>query len=108
MDEPVRVLILGGGFGGGAVAQELGKRLPGVTQHGLPIKTIGDALQIRNKALEMLEGAENTPDPEERRRMLTFVVAGGGYSGVEIAAELNDYVRQAERESYPEIQAGDV
>ena len=37
-------------------------RLPGVAQHGLPIKTIGDALQIRNRALEMLEGAEK-PEP---------------------------------------------
>jgi len=83
-------------------------RLPGVAQHGLPIKTIGDALQIRNKVLEMLEGAENATDPEDRRRMLTFVVAGGGYSGVEIAAELNDYVRDAERECYPVIQPGDV
>jgi NADH dehydrogenase len=83
-------------------------RLPGVAQHGLPIKTIGDALQIRNRTLEMLETAENTTDPDQRRRMLTFVVAGGGYSGVEIAAEINDFVREAERESYPTIQERDV
>jgi NADH:ubiquinone reductase (H+-translocating) len=83
-------------------------RLPGVAQHGLPIKTIGDALQIRNRTVEMLEAAENTPDPELRRRMLTFVVAGGGYSGVEIAAEVNDFVREAERECYPVIQPEDV
>src|SRR3954462_7716714 len=83
-------------------------RLPGVAQHGLPIKTIGDALQIRNRTLEMLEGAENATSVEDRRRMLTFVVAGGGYSGAEMAAELNDYVREAERECYPVIQPGDV
>jgi NADH dehydrogenase len=83
-------------------------RLPGVAQHGLPIKTIGDALQIRNRTVEMLEAAENTPDPATRRRMLTFVVAGGGYSGVEIAAEINDFVREAERECYPVIQPEDV
>jgi NADH dehydrogenase len=83
-------------------------RLPGVAQHGLPIKTIGDALQIRNRTVEMLEAAENSPDPEQRRRMLTFVVAGGGYSGVEIAAEINDFVREAERECYPVIQPDDV
>lgn len=83
-------------------------RLPGVAQHGLPIKTIGDALQIRNRALDMLEAAENSTDREERRRMLTFVVAGGGYSGVEMAAELNDYVREAERSVYPAIHASDV
>jgi NADH dehydrogenase len=83
-------------------------RLPGVAQHGLPIKTIGDALQIRNRTLEMLEAAENTPDPATRRKLLTFVVAGGGYSGVETAAEVNDFVREAERESYPVIQPEDV
>jgi NADH dehydrogenase len=83
-------------------------RLPGVAQHGLPIKTIGDALQIRNRTLEMLEAAENTPDPEIRRQLLTFVVAGGGYSGVEMAAELNDFVREAERACYPVIQERDI
>jgi NADH:ubiquinone reductase (H+-translocating) len=82
--------------------------LPGVAEHGLPIKTIGDALLIRNRTLEMLEAADNTPDPDLRRRMLTFVVAGGGYSGVEIAAEINDFVREAERESYPVIQPSDI
>jgi NADH:ubiquinone reductase (H+-translocating) len=69
--------------------------LPGLAQHGLPIKTIGDALFIRNHVIDMLEGADALQDPDERRRRLTFVVAGGGFSGVEIAAELNDFVRQA-------------
>ena len=82
--------------------------LPGVAQHGFPIKTIGDALQIRNRVLEMLEAAENTADPDERRRMLTFVVAGGGYSGVEVAAELNGFVREMELAAYPVVQPADV
>jgi NADH dehydrogenase len=69
--------------------------LPGVARHGLPLKTIGDALHIRNHALGVLESAENATDPDERRRLLTFVTAGGGYSGVEIAAELNDLLRDA-------------
>jgi NADH:quinone reductase (non-electrogenic) len=68
--------------------------LPGAAQHGLPIKTIGDALHIRNHVLDMLEGADASDDPVERRRLLTFVVAGGGFSGVEVAAELNDFVRE--------------
>jgi NADH:ubiquinone reductase (H+-translocating) len=82
--------------------------LPGVAEHGLPIKTIGDALQIRNRALAMLEAADNTATPDERRRLLTFVVAGGGYSGVEVVAELNDFVREAERVAYPVVRPSDV
>jgi NADH:ubiquinone reductase (H+-translocating) len=72
--------------------------LPGMAQHGLPIKTIGDALQIRNQVLDMLEGADTEDDPAERAAMLTFAVAGGGFSGVEVAAELNDFVREVCKE----------
>lgn len=78
--------------------------LPGVPQHGLPFKTVGDALQVRTHVLEMLEAADAERDPAERRRMLTFVVAGGGFSGVEVAAELNDFVREAGR-AYRNLRA---
>jgi NADH dehydrogenase len=81
--------------------------LAGVAQHGLPIKTIGDALFIRNRAIEMLDGAEAATDPEERRRLLTFVVAGGGFSGVELAAELNAFLHDAAR-AYHTIRPQDV
>jgi len=81
--------------------------LAGVAQHGLPIKTIGDALHIRNRAIEMLDGAEAATDPDERRRLLTFVVAGGGFSGVELAAELNAFLRDAAR-AYHTILAQDI
>jgi NADH dehydrogenase len=81
--------------------------LAGVAQHGLPIKTIGDALYIRNRAIEMLDGAEAAIDPDERRRLLTFVVAGGGFSGVELAAELNAFLRDAVR-AYQTILPQDI
>ncbi|MCC7104273.1 MAG: FAD-dependent oxidoreductase [Chloroflexi bacterium] len=68
--------------------------LPGVSQHGIPFKTVGDALYLRTHLLEMLDAADVEADPEARARMLTFVVAGGGFSGVEVAAELNDFVRE--------------
>jgi NADH dehydrogenase len=67
---------------------------PGLAQHAMTIKTLGDALAIRNHVLQMLEAADIEPDPVTRREMLTFVVAGGGFSGVEMVGELNDMVRE--------------
>jgi NADH:quinone reductase (non-electrogenic) len=68
---------------------------PGLAEHALPFKYLGDALVLRNHAIEALEEADIERDPEARRGLLTFVVAGGGFSGVEAVAELNDFVRAA-------------
>lgn len=68
--------------------------LPGGPQHVLPFKSLGDALHLRNHVIHVLEEAAIETDPELRRELTTFVVAGGGFSGVEIAAELNDFVRE--------------
>lgn len=68
--------------------------LPGLPEHALPFKNLGDALALRNHVIRCLaEAAVEDDDPELRRQLLTFVVAGGGFSGVEVAAELNDFVR---------------
>jgi NADH:ubiquinone reductase (H+-translocating) len=82
-------------------------RLPGVAQHGKTIKTLGDALAIRNHVLQMLEAADIETDPVVRREMLTFVVTGGGFSGVEMVGELNDLVREA-ISHYPSITEDQV
>ncbi|HSF05201.1 MAG TPA: FAD-dependent oxidoreductase [Methylomirabilota bacterium] len=66
---------------------------PGLMEHALPFKYLGDALALRNRIIHVLEEADIEQDPEMRRRLLTFVVAGGGFSGVEAVAELNDFVR---------------
>src|SRR6185436_330018 len=68
-------------------------RVPGLTEHSLPLKTLGDAFQLRNHILTCLEEAEIEPDSVRQRRLLTFVVVGGGFSGVETAAELNDMIK---------------
>jgi len=70
---------------------------PGLAEHALPFKYLGDALAIRNRVIHTLEEADIERDPEARRALLTFVVAGGGFSGVEAVAELNDFVRAAAR-----------
>jgi len=68
---------------------------PGLAEHALPFKYLGDALVLRNHAIHVLEEADIERDPEMRKSLLTFVVAGGGFSGVEAVAELNDFVRAA-------------
>src|SRR5216117_2352107 len=68
---------------------------PGLAEHALPFKYLGDALALRNRLIHTLEEADIEQDPELRRALLTFVVAGGGFSGVEAVAELNDFVRAA-------------
>ena len=68
--------------------------LPGLPEHAMPFKNLGDALRLRNHVIRALEEASiEKHDRELRRQLLTFVVAGGGFSGVEVAAELNDFVR---------------
>ena len=69
--------------------------IPGLPEHALPFKTLADSVRIRNHVINVLEQASVVEDPELRRTMLTFVVAGGGFSGTEVAAALNDFVRGA-------------
>ena len=81
--------------------------LPGVSEHSLTIKSLGDAAAIRNRALALLERANAEPDGKKRRALLTVVVGGGGFSGVETMAAVNDLLRGGIRR-YPNLQAGDV
>ena len=72
-------------------------KIPGMREHAHPFKYLGDALYLRNQLVHALEEAEVETDPDMRRRLLTFVVAGGGFSGVECIAEMNDFLRDAVR-----------
>lgn len=66
--------------------------IKGMGQYALPLKTLGDALFLRNRIIARLEQAELQPDREHRRWLLTFIVVGGGFSGVETAGELVDFL----------------
>jgi NADH dehydrogenase len=68
-------------------------RIPGMAEHSFPIKTLGDAFHLRNHVLSRLEQADLEPDETVRRRLLTVVTVGAGFSGVETAAEVHDMIR---------------
>lgn len=67
--------------------------IPGMAEHALPLKTVGDAMEIRNVVLRRLAQMELTEDPAERQHLGQFIVIGGGFSGVEVAGELIDCLR---------------
>ena len=77
-----------------------------VKKHALPMKTIEDAINMRNHLLLNLEKASITDDIKEKQRLLNIVIAGGGPSGVEIAGMLAEMGRTIIRKEYPEIHRG--
>jgi NADH dehydrogenase len=82
--------------------------LRGLPEHAIPFKNLSDALYIRNHIIHALEEAAiEHRNIDLRKQLLTFVVAGGGFSGVEVVAELNDFVRGVIR-NYPQINPKDV
>ncbi|MEV1288990.1 NAD(P)/FAD-dependent oxidoreductase [Micromonospora sp. NPDC049679] len=81
--------------------------IPGLREHGIGFKTIGEAIYLRNHVLDRLDVAAATPDPAVRRRALTFVFVGGGYAGIEALAEMEDMARDALR-YYPELTPEDM
>jgi NADH dehydrogenase len=81
--------------------------VPGLAQHALPLKLVGDALHIRNRVLQRIARIELESDPVLRRRLGHFVVIGGGFSGVEVAGELADFLAGARR-YYPRVAADEL
>jgi len=81
--------------------------IPGMAEHALPLKTVGDAMHIRNIVLRRLAQIELESDQAVRRRLGSFVVIGGGFSGVEVAGELVDCLRGIRR-YYPRVEADEL
>jgi NADH dehydrogenase len=73
----------------------------------LPLKTLGDALNLRNWIIGQLEKAEVETDADRRRHLLSFVVIGGGFSGVELAGEMFDLLT-ASRRFYPSLRKDEL
>jgi NADH:quinone reductase (non-electrogenic) len=91
-----------------ALGNQLARGLvAGLDEHAIPFKYLGDALRLRNHLVHVLEEAAIANDPVERQRLLTFVVAGGGFSGVECIAEMHDFLVHAIR-AYPSLKKSDL
>ena len=74
-----------------------------VKKNALPMKTINDALELRNHLLQKMEEATRTKDESERKKLLTTVIAGGGPTGVEISGMLAEMKKNVLPRDYPEI-----
>ncbi|TAM58646.1 NAD(P)/FAD-dependent oxidoreductase [bacterium] len=74
----------------GAVATTFG--LPGVEERALQLKTLDDGIRLRNELIRMFELAEVAAGENERRRLLCFTIVGGGFTGVEAAGEVQEFV----------------
>lgn len=78
-----------------------------VEHYAYSMKTLNDAILLRNRVIDMLEQAENETNPILRKSLLTFVIVGGGFAGIETAGELLDFLLDA-RKHYPKIQKKDL
>lgn len=81
--------------------------LPGLAEHGLALKTVGDAMHLRNTVLRRVARIELERDPAVRGRLGHFVVIGGGFSGVEVAGELAGSLAHVRR-YYPGVAEGEL
>ncbi|HYL78067.1 MAG TPA: NAD(P)/FAD-dependent oxidoreductase [Bryobacteraceae bacterium] len=92
-------------FALGAVSNYLGMK--NVQEQAFDFKSLLDAIRIRNHVIDLFERADREIDRDLRRELLTFVIAGGGFAGVELAGALNDFTRGILAD-YPNINPEDV
>lgn len=90
----------------GSVNDSLGK--PGVERYAYTLKSLGDALALRNHLLATVERAAWTADPEERQRLLTVAVVGAGPTGVETAGAISELVRLVLRRDFPRVNLDEL
>jgi NADH:ubiquinone reductase (H+-translocating) len=79
----------------------------GLSDHGYDVQRLGHAFSLRNHLIDTMEQADIETDPDTKRRLLTYVVIGGGATGVEVAAEIWDLFMEAV-EYYPRLSQNDI
>ncbi len=84
------------------------ERFPGLAEHSFRLKAYSGCLALRNHVINMLELADMEKDPEERRRLLTFTVVGGGFAGVEVAGEMRDFIPTVARKHFPHVPVEEI
>jgi NADH dehydrogenase len=82
--------------------------VPGAERFTRPFKTIVDAMTLRARVVEQFEMAVQAGSTEQRRRLLSFLIVGGGVTGVEVAAELMDMARDTLLPRYPGLEASQL
>ncbi|HEV8190157.1 MAG TPA: NAD(P)/FAD-dependent oxidoreductase, partial [Ktedonobacterales bacterium] len=82
--------------------------LPGVRENAHIFHSPADAIELRNRLIDAVEAAHTADDPQERREWLTFVVSGGGDTGVELAAVISTYLHSGLFKEYPWLAQEDV
>jgi NADH:ubiquinone reductase (H+-translocating) len=89
----------------GSVSNYLG--MANIEKFAFNFKSLLDAMRIRNHVIEMFERADREPDSALRRTLLTLVIAGGGFAGVELAGALNDFAHGILAD-YPNLHREDL
>jgi NADH dehydrogenase len=90
-----------------------------VQQNAFTIKSLDDAINLRNHIIYLLEQSDQLPDNDTattsnntykdlRKKLLTFVVVGGGFAGVETAGEINDFVKDSAKDYYHNIDSNNI
>ena len=81
--------------------------IPGMKDHAMPFKLLGDALQMRNRVIEQMEKAELEDDSEHRKWLGHFIVIGAGFSGVEVGGAIQDFIHSSHKH-YPRLHDKDL
>ena len=82
--------------------------IPGASQFSWDYKSLQNAVELRDRIIDLCEHADHTEDNVQRRKMLTFVVVGGGYTGIELITEMHDFLFRYVIRVYRGIHASDI